>query len=212
MAEILIKKGKKYNIFDKINNVWNQLSIWTHSDDVEFDDGKTASTKVGAINGISSSSTATDENIAASIGYVNQELTELNTNLTADGLQFKFSTDGEGNYGFLGADGSLIPFRNFSVLNDYKIIAIRAYDNNYTMNLSNTPDIIIVLPTGAYRTSNVDCNAEFGVIDKVGQSVIIGEVSYPTNKTTVTWTSDKVINITRTNINGGYTVIALKNP
>ena len=82
MAEILIKKGKKYNIFDKINNVWNQLSIWTHSDDVEFDDGKTASTKVGAINGISSSSTATDENIAASIGYVNQELTELNTNLS----------------------------------------------------------------------------------------------------------------------------------
>lgn len=37
----------------------------------------------------------------------------LNNNLTAtDNLKFQFATDGEGNYGFLGADGSLIPFKS----------------------------------------------------------------------------------------------------
>lgn len=36
--------------------------------------------------------------------------------MTADGLQFKFRKDGEGNYGFLGADGSLIPFKRSPVL------------------------------------------------------------------------------------------------
>lgn len=41
----------------------------------------------------------------------------LSENLTAsDNLQFKFATDGEGNYGYLGADGSLIPFNNLSNL------------------------------------------------------------------------------------------------
>lgn len=78
MAEILIKKGKKYNIFDKINNVWNQLSIWTHADDVEFSDGKTASTKVGALNGITSDLSGESETVAASIKCVNQ----LNSSLT----------------------------------------------------------------------------------------------------------------------------------
>ena len=36
---------------------------------------------------------------------------KLNESLTAnDGLQFKFATDGEGNYGYLGADDSFVPF------------------------------------------------------------------------------------------------------
>ena len=40
------------------------------------------------------------------------ELEELNASLTAsDSLKFQFATDGEGNYGYLGADGSLIPFK-----------------------------------------------------------------------------------------------------
>ena len=82
MAEIITKDCKEYHIWDKVNGVWNRLFFKTNAKSVEADDGKDLQTKVGAINGISSSSTATDENIAASIGYVNQELTELNTNLT----------------------------------------------------------------------------------------------------------------------------------
>ena len=39
MASIVEKKGKKYNIWDKANNVWNKISFWTSSDDVTFSDG-----------------------------------------------------------------------------------------------------------------------------------------------------------------------------
>lgn len=40
-------------------------------------------------------------------------LSSLNTNLTAsDTTKFRFATDGEGNYGFLKADDSFVPFRS----------------------------------------------------------------------------------------------------
>lgn len=44
--------------------------------------------------------------------------TPLNKNLIAtDGLKFQFATDGEGKYGYLGADGSLIPFSsNYTII------------------------------------------------------------------------------------------------
>ena len=32
--------------------------------------------------------------------------------LASDGLTFQFATDGEGNYGYLGADDSFIPFKS----------------------------------------------------------------------------------------------------
>lgn len=45
----------------------------------------------------------------------------LVSSLTAsDNLQFQFATDGEGTYGFLGADGSLIPFKRSSLFEIYK--------------------------------------------------------------------------------------------
>lgn len=40
---------------------------------------------------------------------------ELNDSLVAeDNLKFQFATDGEGNYGYLGADDSFIPFKSVS--------------------------------------------------------------------------------------------------
>ena len=42
---------------------------------------------------------------------VEDAIKEQNSNLTAsDNLKFKFGKDGDGNYGYYGADGSLIPF------------------------------------------------------------------------------------------------------
>lgn len=42
---------------------------------------------------------------------IEQEFAKLNSSLTAsDSLKFRFATDGEGNYGYLGADDSFIPF------------------------------------------------------------------------------------------------------
>ena len=78
MANIIEKTGKSYNIFDKINNVWNKCSFWTHSNDVFYPDGKSATTKHSAINGITSDITGEAEDIAASIKCVNQLNSSLN--------------------------------------------------------------------------------------------------------------------------------------
>ncbi len=47
------------------------LSRWTSSNTVEFDDGQTAETKVGAVKGITASTTATDTGYAASATQMN---------------------------------------------------------------------------------------------------------------------------------------------
>ena len=60
------------------------------------------------LNSLAEVSAATQQNtIAGALA-----LKEVNASLTADTLKFQFATDGEGNYGDLGADGSLIPFNN----------------------------------------------------------------------------------------------------
>ncbi len=68
-----IVTGKKYHILtDLVNKVWSVISFWTKASDVEFNDGKTAQTKLGAINGITSDLNGESESIAASIKAVNQ--------------------------------------------------------------------------------------------------------------------------------------------
>ena len=70
--------GHFYNrCVDAVNNLFDTMSFWTHSKDVEFVDGKTAETKVGAINGITSDISGEADDIAASIKCVN----ELNASL-----------------------------------------------------------------------------------------------------------------------------------
>ena len=97
MAQIIEKTGKSYNIFDKINNVWNKCSFWTHSDDVSYNDGLSASVKNGAINGITSDLACEDESIAVSATAVSQ----LNRNL--GGLEFNVS-EGKPQWREAGAD------------------------------------------------------------------------------------------------------------
>lgn len=155
MAEILIKKGKKYNIFDKINNVWNQLSIWTHADDVEFSDGKTASTKVGALNGITSDLSCEDESIAISAKAVNDSLNSINTNLTDNlsntGHVFRFAEDGEGNGGYLKADGSFVPFSK-GILGD----VVTYKQSTSTFSIAFSKDIKAICISGTiYSATNV---------------------------------------------------------
>ena len=47
--------GKFYRIWSAADKLWHRISFWTHANDVEFNDGKTAQTKVGAIKGITTS-------------------------------------------------------------------------------------------------------------------------------------------------------------
>ena len=59
---------------------------------------------------------ATEEGFAADAKLTGDALSELNKNLTtSDNLQFRFATDGEGNYGYLGADDSFIPFKSIKL-------------------------------------------------------------------------------------------------
>lgn len=69
MASTITKvTGRKYRVLadNTPNNfVWNQLSFWTSAGDVEFADGVDAETKLGAIQGITTSTSITSTGYAA---------------------------------------------------------------------------------------------------------------------------------------------------
>lgn len=103
MAENIVT-GRKYRILtDAAQQLWDRVSFWSKASDTEYNDGKDAETKNGAINGITSDVNGEATDVAASIKVVH----DLNDSL--GGL--KFAQDGEGNWGFIpsGAD-AVIPF------------------------------------------------------------------------------------------------------
>lgn len=76
-----IVTGRKFRrLKNEETKLWERLSIWTKAVDVEFNDGKTAETKVGAISGITDSLTSTSSNIVASakaVKTLNDKITAL---------------------------------------------------------------------------------------------------------------------------------------
>lgn len=86
------KKFKKYIL---TSSGFQLVSHWTKANTLEFDDGKTAQDKLGAIDGISSSRESNSDKIAASTALVS----ELNSDL--GGLSFY--EDSSGKY-VVGAD------------------------------------------------------------------------------------------------------------
>lgn len=68
-----IVTGRKYRrLIDVATKAWQRISFWTHAKDVEFDDGKTAQAKVGAIKGITTSTSVTETGYAADATVVKQ--------------------------------------------------------------------------------------------------------------------------------------------
>lgn len=60
--------------------MWHRISFWTHANDVEFEDGKTAQTKVGAIKGITTSTNTKETGYAAdatTVAALNQSLSDF---------------------------------------------------------------------------------------------------------------------------------------
>lgn len=77
-----IVTGKKFRkLVDVTNKVWQRISFWTKASDVEFDDGKTAESKVGVIDGITSDINGQSDTIAASIKVVNQMSGDLSSSI-----------------------------------------------------------------------------------------------------------------------------------
>lgn len=72
---------------DAANKVWQRISFWHKASDCEFDDGSTAQTKVGAIKGITTSTSVTETGYAADMTTVKglqTQIDELNSNLGSD--------------------------------------------------------------------------------------------------------------------------------
>lgn len=98
-----IVTGRKFRkLIDAANKQWQRISFWHKASDCEFDDGKTAQTKVGAIDGITSDLSGESETVAASIKCVNQ----LNSSLVAN---IYVGDDGKLHKVQGGAD-SVLPF------------------------------------------------------------------------------------------------------
>lgn len=76
-----IVTGRKFRkLVDEATKLWQRISFWTKASDVEFDDGKTAQEKLGAINGITDTLNSTNSNIALSAAAGNNlqnQLTQL---------------------------------------------------------------------------------------------------------------------------------------
>lgn len=70
---------------DAANKVWQRISFWHKASDCEFDDNKNAQTKVGAIKGITTSTSVTETGYAADMTTVKNlqtQIDELNSNLS----------------------------------------------------------------------------------------------------------------------------------
>ena len=91
-----IVTGRKFRkCIDAATKAWQRISFWTKSSDVEFEDGKNAETKLGAIDGITDSLEDTSSRLAASA----KAISTLNNNL--GGCQL--TQEGEDFY-IVGAD------------------------------------------------------------------------------------------------------------
>ena len=100
--------------------------------------------KQGDVVGLDYIKAATDDNLKNKVPEA-KAVKELNSSLTADTLKFQFATDGEGNYGYLGADDSFVPFRsryigaicsNSVALNKGKNYIFFVYAYNYSTTTS----------------------------------------------------------------------------
>ena len=84
MSTEVIKIGGIYRVLAALSPVtWNRISLWTHASDVEFTDNKTAQTKVGAIDGITSDPTSKSNSYAASTNMVHGLAGEFLVNIAS---------------------------------------------------------------------------------------------------------------------------------
>lgn len=131
------------------------LSRWTSSNTVEFNDGKTAQTKVGAIKGITTSTSATETGYAAdatTVAALNQSLGSLHLvhleNQQIKGTGYAFSYIGyKTGYRLINA----IVNYNSSNKGNYRVNTIQ-YDNTnkvYVVYLNQT------LASGSYLVADL---------------------------------------------------------
>lgn len=134
----IISGYKKFKKHIKTNEGFQLQSLWTNANTVEADDKRTMQTKVGAINGISSSETANSGEIAASTALTNKMNGSINQ-LSRDLGGLEFAQDATGNWGYkIGGADPVIPFNHFSVLE------VPLESNEFSLSLNFAPKFIAV--------------------------------------------------------------------
>ena len=121
------KKFKKYIL---TSSGFQLVSHWTKANTLEFDDGKTAQDKLGAIDGISSSRESNSDKIAASTALVS----ELNSDL--GGCQFGFTFDGLPGYKKVGAD-TVYPFKGWYYLGEGYSFDLKSFTDYSNFTIDN---------------------------------------------------------------------------
>ena len=123
-----IVTGRKFRkCIDEATKFWQRFSFWSKAEDTEFDDGKNAETKLGAIDGITDSLASTSSRIAASAKSVNQLSNDL---MFPDGTKFYPDIkNGERGYNTDAARGAdtFIPFRQKPILLAANINSVNPY-------------------------------------------------------------------------------------
>lgn len=143
-----IVTGRKFRkLIDEVNKIWQRISFWTKAVDVEFNDGKTAETKIGAINGVTDSLTSTASNVAASakaVKTLNDKITQINSNLNDaiyNAIVAQGVTPASKNYADLVAAIAAVKTNNYNsgVATGINSMAIRAVGgaNTGTFTITN---------------------------------------------------------------------------
>lgn len=141
-----IVTGKKFRILaDVTSRLWHVISFWTKAQDVEFNDGTNAQSKLGNIVGISDSLTSTASNVAASakavkvlndkvvnqIGNLNEQIN--NKNNTINDLNSQIT---DKNNQINNLNSQIIDINNELENLRSKSIIFDSYDNGFKSNIS----------------------------------------------------------------------------
>lgn len=142
--EVIITGRKYRRLIDVATKLWERISFWTKASDVEFDDGKNAQLKVGAIKGITTSTSVTETGYAIDasvIPSIYAKITELNNNFNdaiADAYQQGMNAVNNANIGSITQvrNGGSVG-RNWICNSKLAIVTVNAHANCGNTTLEN---------------------------------------------------------------------------
>ena len=145
-----IVTGRKFRkCVDVANKLWQRISFWTKSSDVEFDDGKTAETKVGAIDGITSDLSGESETVAASIKCVNQ----LNNSL-ANVNVYVGNDDGKLHFVDSAGADAVIPFSSIGELKPIYYCDINSAYSGQLYSVTKNYSLLLIIGEGYFGATS----------------------------------------------------------
>lgn len=151
-----IVTGRKFRkCIDASSKAWQRISFWTKSSDVEFEDGKNAETKLGAIDGITDSLENTSSRMAASAKAVST----LNNNLggcqlSQEGNDF-YIVGADSVRKKLGSGSAFIIPQLSSTISPYNSRTQGIYSIDWRFNVENYSQITINSMKASMNTTRI---------------------------------------------------------